>query len=143
MLNRRYPDIKAIFAGDGPLKAEIKESIKAFRLEEKVILLGWRRDVKELINLSDVVGLFSKREGLGKCLLEAMVCGKSIIATNTRGPRELVKDGVNGFLFDVDDVEATVDSIEKIYTDSRLYVESEKRMLKRQISICWKMYCRS
>ncbi|WP_211829203.1 glycosyltransferase family 4 protein [Kistimonas asteriae] len=130
LLKDRYPDIKAILAGGGPLEAEIKGNIKTLGLESKVMLIGWRRDVKELINLSDVVGLFSKREGLGKCLLEAMVCGKFIMATNTRGPRELIKEGVNGVLFDVDDVEATVESIERVYVNSLFDMVSEEEIVE-------------
>lgn len=120
LLKDKYPNIKAIFAGTGPLEEEIKKQIKENGLEEKISLLGWRNDVKELINLSDVVGLFSQREGLGKCLLEAMICGKSVIATNTRGPRELIQPNQSGYLFAIDDIEATAKSIESIYTDIEL-----------------------
>lgn len=118
ILKKRYPNIKAIFAGTGPLEEKIKNQIKQNNLEDKISMIGWRNDVKELISLSDVVGLFSKREGLGKCLLEAMVCGKSVIATNTRGPRELIEHEENGFLFEVGDIESTANAIEKIYIDS-------------------------
>lgn len=120
LLKDKYPNIKAIFAGTGPLEEEIKKQIKENGLEEKISLLGWRNDVKELINLSDVVGLFSKREGLGKCLLEAMICGKSVIATNTRGPRELIKNNKNGFLVGINDYKNTSKSIEKIYMSNNL-----------------------
>ena len=106
-----------------------KNQIKENGLEDKISLLGWRNDVKELINLSDVVGLFSKREGLGKCLLEAMVCGRCIIATNTRGPRELIEQGVNGFTFEVGDIEATAKSIEKKYVDNKCRDKFEKRVV--------------
>lgn len=126
LLKDKYPNIKAIFAGTGPLEDDIKKQIKENGLEDKISLLGWRNDVKELINSSDLVGLFSKREGLGKCLLEAMICGKCVIATNTRGPRELIEDGKNGFLFEIDDYNKTAISIELIYKDinlRRLYSE--------------------
>ena len=64
-LKDKYPNIKALFAGVGPLEEEIKSQIKDYGLENNIQLLGWRNDVKELINSCDVVGLFSKREGLG------------------------------------------------------------------------------
>lgn len=127
LLKDKYTNIKAVFAGTGPLEKDIKNQIKENGLEDKISLLGWRNDVKELINLSDVVGLFSKREGLGKCLLEAMICGKCVIATNTRGPKEIVEQNVNGFLFDVDDIESTSKYIEKIYTDNELKSKLEQR----------------
>lgn len=129
LLKDNYPNIKAIFAGAGPLEEEIKNQIKENGLEDKISLLGWRNDVKELINSSDVVGLFSKREGLGKCLLEAMICGKCVIATNTRGPRELIEQDINGFMFEIGDVENTAKYIEKIYVDNKLRFEFEERVV--------------
>ena len=129
LLKDKYPNIKAIFAGTGPLEEDIKNHIKENGLEDKIRLLGWRNDVKELINSSDLVGLFSKREGLGKCLLEAMICGKCVIATNTRGPRELIDQDINGFMFEVGDIENTAKSIEKIYSDNKLRHEFEERVV--------------
>ena len=129
LLKDKYPNIKAIFAGTGPLEEEIKKQIKENELEDKISLLGWRNDVKELINSSDVVGLFSKREGLGKCLLEAMICGKCVISTNTRGPRELIEQDINGFMFEIGDIETTARSIEKIYSDNKLRHEFEERVV--------------
>lgn len=120
LLKDKYQNIKAIFAGTGPLEEEIKKQIKEHRLQDKISLLGWRNDVKELINLSDLVGLFSKREGLGKCLLESMICGKCVIATNTRGPRELIKQDVNGFMFEIGDIKTTAKSIEEVYLNHKL-----------------------
>lgn len=129
LLKDKYPNIKAVFAGTGPLEEEIKNQIKENGLEDKISLLGWRNDVKELINLSDLVGLFSKREGLGKCLLEAMICGKCVISTNTRGPRELIEQDINGFMFEIGDIETTARSIEKIYLDNKLRHEFEERVV--------------
>ena len=129
LLKDKYPNIKAIFAGVGPLEDEIKNQIKDNGLEDKISLLGWRNDVKELINLSDVVGLFSKREGLGKCLLEAMICGKCVIATNSRGPRELIEDNKNGFLFETGDIGLTAKSIENLYLDKKLSKNFEEKAI--------------
>jgi len=128
LLKDKYPNIKALFAGSGPLEKEIKNQIKYNGLENAISLLGWRNDVKELINSCDIVGLFSKREGLGKCLLEAMICGKPVIATNTRGPRELIEEEVNGFMFEIDDIQATAKSIEKLYKVNGKSKELEEKI---------------
>ena len=127
----KYPNIKAMFAGTGTLEDEIKDKIKENGLEDKIMLLGWRNDVKELINSSDLVGLFSKREGLGKCLLEAMICGKCVIATNTRGPRELIEHSINGFTFEIGDIQATLKSIEEIYLNHKIRDDFEKSNIQQ------------
>ena len=129
LLKDKYPNIKAIFAGTGPLEDDIKKQIKENELEDKISLLGWRNDVKELINSSDLVGLFSKREGLGKCLLEAMICGKCVIATNTRGPRELIQQDINGFMFEIDDIKTTSTSIENIYSNLDIRNKFERNVI--------------
>jgi glycosyltransferase involved in cell wall biosynthesis len=129
LLKNKYPNIRAIFAGTGRLEEKIKNQIKENGLEKKISLLGWRNDVKELINSSDVVGLFSKREGLGKCLLEAMICGTCVIATNTRGPRELIQNNTNGFLFEIGGFKKTAEAIEKIHEEKQLKDIFEKRVV--------------
>ena len=129
LLKDKYPKIKALFAGVGPLEEEIKKQIKEYGLEDKITLLGWRNDVKELINLSDLGGLFSKREGLGKCILESMICGKCVISTNSRGPRELIEHNSNGFIFEIGDIEATSKYIENIYVDTKLKQSLESKVI--------------
>lgn len=129
LLKDKYPNIKAIFAGNGPQEAEIKNKIKENDLEDKIYLLGWRDDIKELINSSDVIGLFSKREGLGKCLLEAMICGKCVIATNTRGPREIIEHNINGFMVDVGDIESTAKFIEELYINNDIRCKFDQRAI--------------
>lgn len=129
ILKDKYPNIKAVFAGSGSYEEKINKQIKEYGLEEKIRLLGWRDDVKELINSCDIVGLFSKREGLGKCLLEAMICGKCVVATNTRGPRELIYQDVNNFMFEIGDIETTAKCIEKIYIDNELKSKIEKHVV--------------
>ena len=128
LLKDKYPNIKAIFAGSGPLEEDIKHQIKENGLENKIHLLGWRDDVKELINSCDMVTLLSKREGLGKCLLEAMRCGKPVVATNTRGPRELVEENGNGFLVKIDDIDETANTIEKLYVANNRSQQLEEQI---------------
>ena len=47
-----------------------------------------------------------------------MICGTRVIATNTRGPRELIENNKNGFLVEINDYKNTAKSIEKIYTEN-------------------------
>ena len=131
LLKDKYPNIKAVFAGKGLLEKQIKEDIDKYNLSNNVRLLGWRDDVKELLNCCDIVGLFSKREGLGKCLLEGMICGKSVIATNTRGPRELIVNNENGFLIEINDYEKTANAIKKIYLDNNLRNKFEVQCMNK------------
>lgn len=102
LLKDNKTNIKVLCAGSGPLEKKLKQKIKDLNLDSNISFIGFRTDVKELLNSCDCVGLFSKREGLGKCLLEGMSTGKPLIGTNTRGPREIISHGENGYLVELD-----------------------------------------
>lgn len=67
-------------------------------LGNKVILTGGRSDIPELLSCMDVFCLPSWREGMPRTVIEAMMMGKAVIATNIRGSREEVIPGVTGYL---------------------------------------------
>lgn len=92
------PNVKFVIAGDGEERKKIERFIKELDLEEKVILLGWRRDIPELMKIFDVFVLTSLWEGLPRVFLQAMASELPIVATSVDGAPEVVKDGINGFL---------------------------------------------
>lgn len=106
--------IKVICAGEGPMKSKLSKYIEIKKLDNNVKFIGFREDVRELINSCDCIALFSKREGLGKCILEGMTVGKPVIATKTRGPKELIKNNKNGYLVNINDFENTAKLIYKL-----------------------------
>jgi glycosyltransferase involved in cell wall biosynthesis len=85
--------------GDGPLFNKIKERIEKENMKH-VELLGKKSqtEVAEYMRNCSFLILPSISEGLGMVLLEAMACGKAVIATNVGGIGEIVKDNYNGFL---------------------------------------------
>lgn len=117
ILQDKYPNIKVLCAGKGPLENKLKNKVKSLGLDNNIKFIGFRSDIKELLQISDCIGLFSLREGLGKCLLEGMIAGKALIATNTRGPKELIEHNKNGFLVKIKDYKETAKYIEEIYLD--------------------------
>jgi glycosyltransferase involved in cell wall biosynthesis len=60
--------------------------------------LGWREDVPALLAATDIFVLPSHFEGLPLSIIEAMMTGLPVVATNIRGPRELIEPGLNGLL---------------------------------------------
>ena len=84
-------------AGDGAQRKELEDLIAALGLKEKVILLGWRKDIAELLYSCDIFALTSLWEGLPRSGVEAMCCGKPVVANAVDGVKELISDGENGF----------------------------------------------
>jgi len=72
---------------------------------------------------SHVAVLLSWREGLPRSLVEAMACGRPIVATDVAGCRTLVTDGVEGFLVPVDSVEHTESALARLYDDVELRIK--------------------
>ena len=93
-------DIKYIIVGDGKLMNYYKKYIIENKLDDRVKLLGFRNDIFDLLNASDVFVFPSLREGLPVSIMEAMECGLPCIVSNIRGNNDLIIDGENGFLCD-------------------------------------------
>jgi glycosyltransferase involved in cell wall biosynthesis len=89
MLTRTGFSYRVAIAGDGPMRARLEQQARNTGVAERVIFLGHRDDVSDLLAACDVVVLASMREGLSMTLLEAMAAGKPIIATSIGSQREL------------------------------------------------------
>lgn len=105
-LRDEIPGLKVLLAGNGPLEAELMAQIARDGLSDIVKLLGYRTDLQNLVPAVDVVVSCSHREGLPLNILEGMLCERAVVATENRGHRELVEDGVTGYRIPVGDVEA-------------------------------------
>jgi len=111
---------RAWIVGDGPLKPDMQALAYDMRIDSRVSFLGFRRDVPALLRGADVAVLLSYREGLPRCLMEACATGLPVIATNTRGNRDIVDNEVNGILVQPDDVEATTNALCTLAMDDRI-----------------------
>lgn len=90
--------------GDGELKEKVQKYIYKKGLADKIILLGERYDIPEILSQSDIFVLPSRWEGLPLTIIEAMMAGLPVVASNVGGVSELVEDSVNGFLVAPGDV---------------------------------------
>jgi len=99
-----------VFIGEGHLRHDVAQLADRLRLGDRVRFLGQRDDVPDIVGASDMLALVSAREGLPRCLLEAMSMGVPVIASTARGSRDLLADG-RGLLFPVGDVSALAAAI--------------------------------
>lgn len=97
-----YPRMKLLLSGEGVLLEERKELVRQLHVEDQIGFLGYVTDMRELYSVCDVCVTSSKIEGLPFNVMEALACGLPVIASDIKGHRELVKDGVNGSLFQTD-----------------------------------------
>ena len=126
ILVKKYPDLKIVIVGDCAegTKAEYAESNKFKKelrnlavelgLSANVIFTGFREDAWQIIKFFDVFVLPSIEEPFGMVLLEAMLQGAPIVATNAGGVPEIIDDGREGFLVVPGQPWEMADAIEKI-----------------------------
>lgn len=100
--NKSLP-FKLFIIGTGSEEERLKHLVEKLGLQDYVNFLGYRRDVPDLLCAADAVVLSSLREGLPRCLLEAMCLKLPIVASNIRGCRDLLEGGA-GILVDPDDI---------------------------------------
>lgn len=97
--------------GSGPDENDLRELSRALGIEKQIHFLGFRTDVKELLNAADVFVLTSKQEGLARSLMEGMASGLPCIASKIRGNTDIL-DSEGGFL--VNDVDGIIDALNRL-----------------------------
>jgi glycosyltransferase involved in cell wall biosynthesis len=92
------PEAQFVLAGDGPARASLEEQAQTLGLRDRVVFLGYRSDIPELLACCDLFVLPSLYEGLPLSVLEAMAAGKPVIASAVGGTDEAVIPGETGLL---------------------------------------------
>ena len=128
---RRVPDARFVIAGEGELRPALERQIKEHHLEKHVLLAGFRPDVLSVHKAFDIFVMSSVTEGLGTSLLDAMACGKPVVATTAGGIPEVVADGKTGFLVPPRDHEAMAEAVVRLLNDPALRERLGKAALAR------------
>jgi N-acetyl-alpha-D-glucosaminyl L-malate synthase BshA len=97
---------KLVLIGDGPDRGAAEYIVRKKHIANDVLFLGKQDHVHEKLGLADLFLLPSDEESFGLAALEAMACEVPVVATNVGGLPEVVKNGVDGYLFPPRDVHA-------------------------------------
>ena len=118
---RRHPDWQLDLFGDGEMMETVRTLVAELELESNVRLLGMRTDLAERYRDYAMYALPSYREGMPLVLLEAKANRLPIVSFDIlTGPREIVRDGVDGFLIAPYDLDAMSDAICRLIEDDAL-----------------------
>ena len=120
ILKRRQIHVTVLIAGEGRLKEPLMEQSEQLQLGDRVKLLGFRRDVPELLAMSDVFALPSLDEGMPMILLESTSRGVPVITTAVGDIPKLIGDNESGLVIPKDDPESLADAIERLINDQPL-----------------------
>jgi len=109
-----------LIAGDGFLREELKEYARVLGISESVKFLGFRADIKELLNVIDIFVLSSIDEGLPMAMLEAMASRRAVVATRVGDIPKVIKGGENGILVEPGNSDALANKIIFLLTNSTI-----------------------
>lgn len=122
-----YPDHQLLIYGEGDLRTELEELIRNLKLEGKVLLPGTTNRVIEKIANCEIFVMSSRFEGMPNVLLESMAIGMPCISTNCT---DLVKDGINGLMVEIDNVDQIAAALIKLIDNEELQKKFSKEAKK-------------
>lgn len=124
-------NIHYLICGKGPEEENLKKLCKRLNVEEQVHFLGFRSDVKELLQISDIFLFTTLQEGMPRSMMEAMASGLPCVASKIRGNIDLLEDGRGGFLVEPTDSENFAQKLNLLANDMNLRTKMKKYNLKR------------
>ena len=129
-------DYKFVIAGTGGYKDELDTLSKKLGIADRVIFVGERHDIEDLLCQSDIFIHVPLQEGFGITVVEAMASGLTCICSKAGGIPEIIQDGENGFLVSEGNPQALADKLVKVIECSDLNVirrNARKRALEFSI----------
>lgn len=130
---RTKPSIRAALVGQGELQDEVESKIKNKKLCANVDMLGFKFNPYGVLKNAKLMLMTSRWEGLPMCALEAMSLGVPIVSTPTDGLKEVVDNGITGYLATTDD--ELSERCLQIIENEALRLEMSKQALKRAMKI--------
>ena len=109
-----------IIVGNGNQEAEIKKYAEDNGFSDSLHITGWVDNPMSYVELFDAACLLSRWEGFGLALPEYMMAGKPIVASSVDAIPNIIRDGENGLLVEVDDATGASEAVLRIYRDKRL-----------------------
>ena len=132
------PNARLLLAGNGPLINDCKNLAEKMGVFEMVDFLGYRNDIAKILPICDISVASSLREGLPVNIMEAMACGLPVIASENRGHRELIQNGVNGWTVGREDIQTMAEKIKYLAENSSLqgiFGESGREIIKNNYAV--------
>lgn len=120
IIKKEIPNAFFVMVGNGRQETEIMQMIAEKGLKDSFLITGWVKNPYDYINEFDIAMLLSRWEGFGLVLPEYMFFGKPIVATKVDAIPNIIEDGVNGLLVEMDDAEMAADRVLAIYKDTEL-----------------------
>lgn len=127
MAKTHISKIQYVICGTGEKQRKLEVLADKLGINNQIYFLGYRTDIKDLYQISDLFVMASFREGMPRSLMEAMASGLPCIVSNIRGNVDLIKDNVNGILCDPKDENAFAKAIVNLFNNETVRTEMGRR----------------
>jgi len=127
LLHEEGHDFRLLVAGDGIRREALEEMARKLDIEQQVRFLGTRSDAAEIMGAVDATVLTSHTESLSNAIIESLLTGRPVLATDVGGNPELVHDGENGYLIPANDHQALADRMRRLILDPALAASMGRR----------------
>lgn len=114
------PNAHFIIVGNGNQEAEIRKYAEENGFADCLHITGWVDNPMSYVEIFDVACLLSRWEGFGLALPEYMMAGKPIVASSVDAIPNIIRDGENGLLVEVDDASGASKAVYELYTNDEL-----------------------
>lgn len=118
-IHTEYANTELHIAGTGKMKERLGDQIRQYGLHDAVTLHGWVSDIDEFLNNIDIFVLPSRREAFGLVVLEALMRKKPVIASNTGGIPDILRDGKDGLLFEREKTSSLVEKLKFLINNEK------------------------
>ncbi len=134
-IRKNYDNTYFLFAGDGPERESLEERCRERGIYEKCLFCGFRDDMGNIMQASDIVVSPSLSEGFPVTMLEAAYFEKPVIASNVSGIPEFICDKVNGILIPPADSDALANALKSLICEEalrdKLGIEAKKKVSEK------------
>jgi len=131
ILKNEGKKFKLLIVGDGPERKVLEKEVEERNLEDFISFIGKQEKIEKYLFASDIFILPSFVEGLSNALLEAGSCGLCCVVSDIPGNREVVENGVNGFLVSPSDVNCFTQRIKMLIENKELRNEFGYKIRKK------------
>ncbi len=116
-----YPDLHLVLVGAGsPTFEKVQQHVAASGLQQRVHLLGYRKDVPNLLAGADIFALATEQEASGTVYVEAQMSGLPVVGTDVGGVSEMMQDGRTGILVPLHDATALTQALDSLIRQPEL-----------------------
>lgn len=126
-----YPHLHLAFIGESPLVGELSQESATRGVADRTHMLGVRRDVPALLSAADLVVMPSICEGLPGVLIEAGMAGRAAVAYDVGSVRDVLLDGVTGFIVPRGNLTGLAERVERLIRDRALREHMGRQALVR------------